>query len=79
MAKLKFTNPLQGDPTTVIEYTDPDIWIDIAETSIEGKNLIANATLEYYGDGMLTIDRSAIRITVLNNDRAVEVFGCPAS
>ena len=79
VAKLKFTNPLQGDPTTVIEYTDPDIWIDIAETSIEGKNLIANATLEYYGDGMLTIDRSAIRITVLNNDRAVEVFGCPAS
>ncbi|MCK4861200.1 MAG: hypothetical protein KAS85_04730, partial [Rhodobacteraceae bacterium] len=64
---------------TVIEYVHPDIWIDIAETSIKGKNLTANATMEFYGDGMLTTDRSAIRITVLEDNKAVEIQGCPAS
>ena len=78
-ASLDFAKSLQGDRTTVIEYTDPDIWIDIAQTNIEGQNLTANATLEYYGDGMLTIDRSALRITVLDKNGAVEILGCPAS
>ena len=78
-ADLKFANALSGPRTTVIEYVHPDIWIDIAETSIKGKNLTANATMEFYGDGMLTIDRSAIRITVLEENKAVEVQGCPAS
>lgn len=77
-ANLKFASALKGEQTTVIEYAGPDIWIDIAETSVKGRNLTANATIEYYGDGMLFIDRSAIRITVLENDGAVEVLGCPA-
>ena len=78
-ASLNFDNSVNGNRTTVIEYANPDIWIDIADTSVKGRNLTANATMEYYGDGMLTIDRSAIRITVLEDDRAVEVLGCPAS
>lgn len=78
-ANLNFARTLSGDRTTVIEYADPDIWIDIAETRINGQNLTADAALEYYGDGMLTIDRSAIRITVLDKNGAVEILGCPAS
>ena len=77
-ADLKFANTVGGTPLTVIEYADPDIWIDLAETSANGKDLTATATLEYYGDAMLLVDRSAIRITVLNDDKAVEVLGCPA-
>ena len=77
-AKLKFTSALKGEQITVIEYPSPDIWIDIAETSVNGRNLTANATIEYYGDGMLFVDRSAIRITVLEGGSAVEVLGCPA-
>ena len=67
-ADLKFANALKGARTTVIEYANPDIWIDIAETSVQGQNLIANATMEFYGDGMLSIDRSAIRISVLEDN-----------
>ena len=78
-ANLKFASALNGPRTTVIEYANPDIWIDIAQTSTKGSNLTADASIEYYGDGMLTIDRSAIRITVLENNRAVEILGCPAS
>ena len=78
-ANLKFKNALNGPRTTVVEYANPDIWIDIAQTSIQGRNLTANATMEFYGDGMLTIDRSAIRITVLEDDKAIEIQGCPAS
>ncbi len=78
-ADLAFSTTLNGPRTTVIEYSSPDIWIDIAKTSIAGKNLTAEATMEFYGDGMLTIDRSAIRITVLEENRAVEIQGCPAS
>lgn len=78
-ADLKFASSLGGAPLTVIEYADPDIWIDLAETDSAGKNLTATATMEYYGDAMLIVDRSAIRITVLNDDNAVEILGCPAS
>ena len=78
-ADLKFTSALKGKHTTVIEYEDPDIWIDIAQSSITGRTLTANATMEFYGDGMLTVDRSAIRITVLDGTKAVEIQGCPAS
>ncbi|MHA1127900.1 MAG: protein-disulfide reductase DsbD domain-containing protein [Alphaproteobacteria bacterium] len=78
-ANLKFANAPNGPRTTVIEYANPDIWIDIAQTSITGRNLTANATMEFYGSGMLTIDRSAIRITVLEGNRPVEVIGCPAT
>ncbi len=78
-ASLRFAKPQTGQPVTVIEYADPDIWIDIAETSVNGRDLTANATLEYYGNGMLTIDRSNILITVFEDGRAVEFNGCPAS
>lgn len=77
-ADLRFNTAL-GNRTTVIEYDNPDIWIDIANTSTSGKNLTATATMEYYGGGMLSIDRSQIRITVLEGTRAVEINGCPAS
>lgn len=78
-ADLKFAKTLNGPHTTVIEYADPDIWIDIAQTNVKGRNLTANATMEFYGDGMLTIDRSAIRITVFEDSKAIEIQGCPAS
>ena len=78
-ANLKFDSTLKGEQTTVIEYASPDIWIDIAETNTSGRDLTASATIEYYGDGMLFIDRSALRITVLEDNGAVEVLGCPAS
>ena len=78
-ANLEFTSAPSGTPTTVLEYDNPDIWIDIAQTSVEGSDLTAKATLEYYGDRMLTIDRSAIRITVLADNKAVDILGCPAS
>ena len=77
-ANLKFADAPNGPRTTVIEYANPDIWIDIAETNVQGRNLIANATMEFYGSGMLTIDRRAIRITVLEGNRPIEVIGCPA-
>lgn len=78
-ADLVFATDLNDTLTTVIDYPNPDIWIDIAQTSIKGRNLTAKAVIEFYGDGMLTIERSAIRITVLEKNRAVEILGCPAS
>lgn len=78
VADLKMSGNL-GEVTTIIEYENPDIWIDIAKTSIEGRNLTATATMEYYGDGMLSVDRSNIRITVISDHSATEVLGCPAA
>lgn len=77
-ADIRFSNAL-SQRTTVIEYDNPDIWIDIAKTNVSGQNLTAKATMEYYGNSMLSIDRSNIRITVLEGGRAVEINGCPAS
>ncbi|PCJ76238.1 MAG: hypothetical protein COA53_03025 [Rhodobacteraceae bacterium] len=78
-ANLEFTKALSSPPTTILEYDNPDIWIDIAQSDVKGRTLTANATMEFYGDGMLSIDRSNIRITVLTDNNAVEVLGCPAS
>ncbi len=78
-ANLEFARAPSSPPTTVFEYDNPDIWIDISQSDVEGRTLTANATMEFYGNGMLTIDRSNIRITVLTDNNAVEVLGCPAT
>ncbi|MEE9454759.1 MAG: protein-disulfide reductase DsbD domain-containing protein [Paracoccaceae bacterium] len=78
-ADLRFLSAISGDRMTVVEYNNPDVWIDIADTKVNGRDLTAVAKIGYFGKGMLVIDRSNIRITVLKGTRAFEITGCPAS
>ncbi|NIZ12454.1 protein-disulfide reductase DsbD domain-containing protein [Phaeobacter sp. HF9A] len=44
----------------------------------EGRDLIAEAELLPTGEGPLTVDRSALRFTVLGTSHAVDIRGCTA-
>lgn len=62
--------------TTVIEAdARPDLWIGPARTRADGDRLLAVAPLEASG-GAAALDRSALRVTVLEPDRAIDIRGC---
>jgi len=67
-----------GDEVVVIETADPQVWVSEAATSRAGGTLTATAELVHATGGAITLDRSALRITVLGRDRAVDITGCTA-
>lgn len=67
-----------GRETAILEYPDPNLWIDAAETSRSGNQLTATTTIMNYGSGALVLDRSLIRLTVIGKQGAVDISGCPA-
>lgn len=68
--------PLGGAETTVFETPDPTIWVSDATTRREGGRLVATADLVPSSGTPFALDRSALRITVLSPNRAVEAQGC---
>ena len=59
----------------VFEVPDPSIWITDATVARSGDRLQAVSQLVAQG-GAVAVDRGRIRITVLSEDRAVEIDGC---
>lgn len=76
---LRFARTPRGPQQLVIEYKSPDIWIRVPETTINGRNVTGVTQLEYYGDAMLALDRSKLRISVIQDQKIIEFFGCPAA
>ncbi len=74
----KLTMPSAGSPeVVVIESGDGDIWASGASSARVGNVLTASAEMmNLYGDP-IALNRSAMRITVLGSDRAVDILGCP--
>ena len=71
--------PDQGAPeVAVLELPGGEVWISPTATRREGPLLIAEATLVALAGGTPSVDRAALRVTVLGDGRAVEVEGCPA-
>ena len=68
--------PAGGAEVAVIETGDPGIWVSEAETRREGGILTASVEMIHGRGGAVALDRSALRITVLGSDRAVEIDGC---
>jgi len=63
---------------SVIEYSAPNVWIDTATTKHTGKTVYASAELLSYSKVPVFIDRKNLRITLINNARAIQIDGCPA-
>lgn len=69
--------PLPGDAEFIVfEPANPDIWVGEATTRRDGGILSASAPLRVPRGRALALDRSALVITVLGNDSAVELRGC---
>ena len=69
---------LGRDETTVVELSDPSIWVSEIEASRQGGRLTAAADLVPPEGAPFALDRSSLRFTVLADGRAVEVRGCSA-
>lgn len=77
-ATVTFAAPPPPDLFAVIEVPDPDVWIGAPKIRAHGNRLTAAARLEYYGDGAMLLDRSALRLTLLDSAQMVDIRGCPA-
>ncbi len=75
--EVRVEMPSAGNPEyAVIEPGAGDIWVSEAETTRYGTEVVAISDLVSVSGGPITLDRSAIRITILGSDYAVDVQGC---
>jgi DsbC/DsbD-like thiol-disulfide interchange protein len=75
-ASFAFSGDLDPYRLVVVETGSDHIWVSEADHRIEGGSLQVEADLQYYGDGAMTLDRSALRFTMLNDGQSVEISGC---
>lgn len=73
-AAVTFDRAPTARQMAVIESTQPGLSIGDSESRTEGRTVIVNAP----ADGAM-LDRSALRVTVLDDSRAVEIRGCRGS
>jgi DsbC/DsbD-like thiol-disulfide interchange protein len=69
---------LGPEEVAVFELPDPAIWISESSGGREGPSLLAASEMVPPSGRPFLLDRSAVRITVISPDRAVELQGCPA-
>lgn len=74
----RMTLPPQGRHETVVVEPGDGIWASHAELRREGDTLVAVSDLMASSGAPFALNRSALRLTVLGDGRAVEVTGCPA-
>lgn len=67
-----------GVETVVLEPGQDAIWVSEAQSARAGHSLTATADFVPTSGAPFALDRSAMLVTVLGQDRAVEILGCPA-
>lgn len=68
--------PLAPAEAVVFELPDPEVWVTDAHVTRRGDRLRATAEILAPRGRPLSVDRAAIRITVIGAGRAVEIAGC---
>ena len=67
---------LGGGEVAVFELPDPGIWVSESRNDRQGGTLVSASEAVPPSGAPFALDRSALRITVLGHDRAVEIRGC---
>jgi DsbC/DsbD-like thiol-disulfide interchange protein len=70
--------PTGGAETVVFEPGRTAVWVSEAEVERQGGTLLARADLVAESGAPFVLDRSRMVVTVLGDQRAVEIAGCPA-
>ncbi len=65
-----------GRESAVIEPGMAQVWVTEPQTQRSGAVLVAEARLLPMGGAPIALDRSALRVTILGDNYAVEVTGC---
>jgi DsbC/DsbD-like thiol-disulfide interchange protein len=60
----------------VLEPGQPELWIGMAESRTDGRTVVARAPIQAAGGGGPALERQALRVTVLDSGRAVDIRGC---
>lgn len=72
--------PSQGaSEKVVLEAGREGVWVSEAMTERQGQDLVAMAEMVPPEGAPFALDRSAMVLTVIGPDRAVEIRGCPAA
>lgn len=71
--------PRSGGPETVaFETADPTVWVAQSTASRDGNRLTAMTEMVPQSGAPFALDRSGVIVTILSDDGAVEIRGCPA-
>ncbi|MGI3169215.1 protein-disulfide reductase DsbD domain-containing protein [Pseudooceanicola sp. C21-150M6] len=70
---------LSGQEVVVVEPGDATIWVRDSVSRRDGDRLVTRTELMDANGGAFALDRSALRLTVLGDARAVEIDGCSGS
>ncbi len=73
------SHPADAETARVItiEAANPEIWVSPVVFQANGDSLQAQTLLLNYGDAAFKIDPADIRITVISENQAVDIQGCP--
>lgn len=71
--------PTGGAETVVFEPGSGEVWVSDAVVTRDGNTLTATSDLVSETASPIALDRKSVVVTVLGQDRAVEILGCPAS
>lgn len=77
-AEITFAAPQAPGQLTVLESGRPDVWIGDAASRIEGRTLSAVAPVQAPAGAGPMLERGAMRVTVLDDRRAIDIRGCEA-
>ena len=72
--EVTFASPPGPGQHAVVEAADSALWIGLPESHMDGNRLVAHTRIE----GGSVIDRSDLRVTVIDPTRAVDILGCDA-
>ena len=80
---LRVTASIDGpalgrDEVAIFELADRSIWISEASSRREGGRLTTSAEMVPESGAPFALDRSTVRITILGDERAAELRGCPS-
>ncbi len=77
-ATVRFAEAPPRAQIAVLEVPDPNVWIGPPVAETNGTTVTAAARIQHYGAGGLVLDRSSLRLTLLDDNRVVDIHGCPA-
>lgn len=77
-ANITFKNSAPKVQQAVIEFAQPNIWINQTTLKTTGKSMTAKAELVSYSGEPFFMDRRKLRVTLIGQSNAIEINGCPA-
>ena len=77
-AEITFAAEPSPGQVAVLEPGQPDVWIGDAKSRTEGRTVFARAPIQAAGAAGPVLERRALRLTVLDDRRAVDIRGCEA-